>query len=117
MHSRAVDVHFDATSMPLYLLYRGLQAAYVACQQEVLAHFDDALLREWQAITQPHAYQRADEGARGERSRVLAVLLAKEVNEWGHLTTAVAGRSTELGWQPAQLDGTLASRSSCIIQA
>lgn len=86
-------------------------------------HFEGALLREWEAITlRPGDQGDARTGAaRGEtckrtgeqRSHVLAILLAKEVNEWGHLATAVAGRATELGWQLAELTGAQPSCLPC----
>jgi hypothetical protein len=56
---------------------------------------------------------QASTGAR-PRSLVLAVLLAKEVNEWGHLFTAVAARAVELGWNPAALAGAPCLPLCCV---
>jgi hypothetical protein len=46
-------------------------------------------------------------------SLVLAVLLAKEVNEWGHLLLALTARTVELGWNLADLAS--ASPLPCIL--
>jgi hypothetical protein len=54
-------------------------------------------------------------------SLVLAVLLAKEVNEWGHLLLALTARTVELGWNLADLASAsplpciLASLHPCIL--
>lgn len=99
-----------------------MQAEYLSAHAAAVKHLEGRMHALWQRIVDPvNATQplpqasstaAADRPAfltaepQAQQALVVPVLVARELNEWGSTTAAVAASGIEKGWHVAEVTGT-----------